>query len=623
MATLVRLNIPPGFLPYTYTPLSPTAQTRVIVLQPALDYSAELHCIIHEYDFHDTKIDGYDAVSYTWGEPDFSEELIVDPSFRVRITPNLRDALRRFRLPNKARRLWVDAICIDQGDEDEKSQQIPLMSQIYRSASSVCVWLGDDSKGARILAAIKASTRTIQLYGRTGRWHSSDMLMLIMELVKLPWFSRRWIVQEVVLNADVLLCCGQEDLSMVQLASRISHIENVPPVFHSYETLLAMISLWRRWVLCEEGQLHGIIQLLEAFDSFQCFEAKDRLYALSGIATDLDMGAKKQMYQGMIAHYQGAVPDIHKYNCFEPSVSKYTGQGSDEELMKQVSTRIPLRVNYSVTTDDTYTSFAISVIQSAETRTKMDLLRSTLARLGRTQNVNMPSWAPDWRQRAARKPYLYNGHTGVGLSYNEHSSSLSIPLAACFPCEMLVTTIFPLCSVSSTRGIVDWLRNMSALCLEKDPALTAEPYISLIVEAIRSTGSDLPCSSVQATISWALSSDWEDSLNAHVDMLHDIFRLLLGRVMFCYSCHGSDAALHIGVGADHMQIDDKLVLVHTLHGDPTVRYGTALVVRSSMQQDNKLIGDSIVRLNSICRDLELSIAAGKHQERFPKTLEIV
>lgn len=96
----------------------------------------------------------YDAISYTWGEPNFTQEIIIDDHFRLRITPNLHDALIRYRCAVGTRSIWVDAICINQNDEDDKRRQVPLMTEIYRSASPVLVWLGKYQKGEDCLRKI-------------------------------------------------------------------------------------------------------------------------------------------------------------------------------------------------------------------------------------------------------------------------------------------------------------------------------------------------------------------------------------------------------------------------------------------------------------------------------------
>ncbi|KAK0620552.1 heterokaryon incompatibility, partial [Immersiella caudata] len=61
--------------------------------------------------------------------------------FHVR--PNLRDALIRLRELGLAEYYWVDFICINQSDLQERSTQVSTMDRIYRSATQVDIWLGD------------------------------------------------------------------------------------------------------------------------------------------------------------------------------------------------------------------------------------------------------------------------------------------------------------------------------------------------------------------------------------------------------------------------------------------------------------------------------------------------
>jgi hypothetical protein len=83
----------------------------------------------------------YEALSYIWGGPTNTVEIICGQG-RLSITVNLRDAIRRFRYKNKCRVLWVDAICIDQRNIEERGKQVQLMGMIYWKADRVLVWLG-------------------------------------------------------------------------------------------------------------------------------------------------------------------------------------------------------------------------------------------------------------------------------------------------------------------------------------------------------------------------------------------------------------------------------------------------------------------------------------------------
>ncbi|KAJ8110198.1 hypothetical protein ONZ43_g5933 [Nemania bipapillata] len=360
MAQRILVSLP--LKPYIYQPLPPSAQTRIIVLEPSSDTSAPLACRIEELNVESDE--GFQALSYTWGEPTFTEKLIVDQVSFLRITPNLRDALRRFRKSSGPRRLWVDAVCINQSDEEEKRKQIPFMDVIYRGASAVLVWLGNYPPQAACLASIKAYPRLLSKErtpgSRVGRQEHSELIMSISSLVQLPWFSRRWIVQEAVLNPDVLLCCCDEELSWVRLANCLGMITNPPPDSKSLNTLLSMAGLWKRWVF--DGGLGGkggIFDLLEAFDHFQCFDPRDRLFALAGLANDISMSLTP-------------IPGL-----------------------------LPLRVNYAITIEALYTGFCRDVLEFTSESMKYDMLRSSLARCGDGQS-DLPSWIPDWRLPAAR-----------------------------------------------------------------------------------------------------------------------------------------------------------------------------------------------------------------------------
>lgn len=84
----------------------------------------------------------YAALSYTWGDTYSPEPVLLD-NRQFWVTKNLRDALRRLQSHEQAIYLWVDAICINQLDDREKSHQIRMMGTIYERAHAVLVWLGE------------------------------------------------------------------------------------------------------------------------------------------------------------------------------------------------------------------------------------------------------------------------------------------------------------------------------------------------------------------------------------------------------------------------------------------------------------------------------------------------
>lgn len=208
--------------PYSYKPLSPSQHTRILRLEASADRSAPLRCSLHEVDL-DKDLD-YDAISYTWGAPDFTEKLFVvandgfPDSSCLKITVNLRRGLERLRRTTEARNLWIDAICIDQADKGDKARQIPRMVDIYRQASSVVVWLGDWEEQAACLArlswAARQSTSSVD-WDKT--WIDCD------KVYTLPWFSRRWIIQEVREQPKPPYSCSKVLTLIVGCAQRPGH----------------------------------------------------------------------------------------------------------------------------------------------------------------------------------------------------------------------------------------------------------------------------------------------------------------------------------------------------------------------------------------------------------------
>jgi hypothetical protein len=83
----------------------------------------------------------YEAVSYAWGDPANKIDVLCDGKI-IMVTQNLKDALLRFKLKDRSRVVWVDAVCINQNDDVEKGSQVKLMERIYRNATRVCVWPG-------------------------------------------------------------------------------------------------------------------------------------------------------------------------------------------------------------------------------------------------------------------------------------------------------------------------------------------------------------------------------------------------------------------------------------------------------------------------------------------------
>ncbi|KAH7161932.1 heterokaryon incompatibility protein-domain-containing protein [Dactylonectria estremocensis] len=115
---------------------------RLLRLLPAKNFHDRIRCRL---TCSSPFADPYEALSYTWGDSDKTISIEID-GHPVAIRENLAAALRQLRTFETARTLWVDALCINQTDSEEKGWQVPRMHEIYFNADKVVVWLGDASE---------------------------------------------------------------------------------------------------------------------------------------------------------------------------------------------------------------------------------------------------------------------------------------------------------------------------------------------------------------------------------------------------------------------------------------------------------------------------------------------
>jgi hypothetical protein len=149
---------------YQHQPIAASSQIRILILHPPApenpeDLSGELVTV----NIEDEPV--YEALSYCWGDPDNSESLQL-PEGQLSMTANLAAGLRQLRFLDRNRRLWVDAICINQKDNDEKGLQVALMAQVFRNAECVLVWLGvGNSAIYEAIEFLKAAADDPKRYG--------------------------------------------------------------------------------------------------------------------------------------------------------------------------------------------------------------------------------------------------------------------------------------------------------------------------------------------------------------------------------------------------------------------------------------------------------------------------
>jgi hypothetical protein len=176
---------------YCYSPI-PSGKDfiRLLRLMPAQDMAAALHCELFHYSLKSGQENHlYEALSYVWGDPIKSNPIFVGEEL-LNVTSNLHSALLRLRNHTMERILWIDAICIDQENTQEKGNQVQYMAKIYGQARCVVVWLGEDAEdGQQALEDIRAAAEE----------GSADIIaqnQRVIALLHRPWFERMWVSKQ-------------------------------------------------------------------------------------------------------------------------------------------------------------------------------------------------------------------------------------------------------------------------------------------------------------------------------------------------------------------------------------------------------------------------------------------
>ena len=177
---------------YCYSPLSRKPDSiRLLRLMPNKNDTADIRCKLFKYTLResDKATHLYEALSYVWGGSDKPKSIFIDNRY-LAVTLNLHAALLRLRDRDIPRTIWVDAVCINQEDKQEKEHQIQSMAKIYANASRVIVWLGERANNSDVaLEAIRAA-------GKPTNTSNKEMIQqAILPLLQRPWFRRIWVRQ--------------------------------------------------------------------------------------------------------------------------------------------------------------------------------------------------------------------------------------------------------------------------------------------------------------------------------------------------------------------------------------------------------------------------------------------
>lgn len=165
----------------------------------------------------------YEALSYTWN--DFYRQSMIMNASTLMMTGNLSLALRQLQHETQPRVLWIDALCINQDDDEEKGRQVLLMTQIYSRAELVIIWLGEADQHTQLAFdsfAKRAAEFEANKFSDPLSYPLSESASKELDAVHATmdraYFSRVWIIQEVVVAKAAKVVCGEYEMDFEPFA---------------------------------------------------------------------------------------------------------------------------------------------------------------------------------------------------------------------------------------------------------------------------------------------------------------------------------------------------------------------------------------------------------------------
>ncbi|KAJ4324537.1 hypothetical protein N0V84_003816 [Fusarium piperis] len=361
---------------YEYDPLE-AGSIRLLFLLEGDDDDDDLECALIHVELSD--VGEYTALSYVWGGQSNPCAIYIGDQY-LWVTANLDNALRHLRRRDHPVWLWVDALCIDQSNTEERNHQVQQMCQIYESARDTVVYLGDQTGGNTGYSAWNFLERNSTWALNEFREKDYTLPTVVEDLVDFrgdihdvyrdvltrPWFSRAWVFQEVVVSREVIVQCGSRgidwndfcklvilgkrahdryglSLQQQDLSHSLRRIWQARVAFHLSKGQERHLPDWYTQTLNSHDATADILSMLTRARHLIASDPRDKIFALLGISTGFDWKA---------------------FNT----------------------------INYATPTPEVYTKFARDLIT-----TRKDY--RLLSYLDKASNIHlrlMPSWVPSW-----------------------------------------------------------------------------------------------------------------------------------------------------------------------------------------------------------------------------------
>jgi len=297
---------------YVYQPLAANEGIlRVLRLLPGSG-SQHLQCYLMHVCLADQPPPDYETISYCWGNAMRRVNIEIDGVF-TKVPANTAAALKKLRYVDKERVVWIDAVCIDQKNIEERNNQVAIMGRIYKCGRNNLIWLGNDkSTNApsmvryvnRLVEHMRAETEDFKnaekaLFDPSGAFRFPKQgfpagfehcLGSIKALVHLPWFRRIWVVQEAALSRQSICYWGNCTFNLLDVLRSVLWLnykggfrERVAIDRHLHFIVgISMVSDRKIWSMRRREDTEFRF-LLAAFRQTEAADPRDKIYGLLGL----------------------------------------------------------------------------------------------------------------------------------------------------------------------------------------------------------------------------------------------------------------------------------------------------------------------------------------------------
>lgn len=376
---------------YHYVSLKEPTHIRILHLKPGHD-GDPLQGTIEHVDVNSDVT--FSAISYVWGSQDTPYRMLLGDDQYVPLTKSLHETLQNLRelegIGQKT--FWADQVCINQENTDERNLQVAMMVTIYRKATRVITYIGPDTPNDHhgIRLAQKFNELSQQIMQSQSRFDAAEARSFIKNrlpgendsawdgynsLTSRAWLNRLWMVQENVVNDNTIMVCGKTAFQCL-----VPRTEILPAFFDNFPERIKFVLYNRRdhstfgsrnsrllplpsvgqfvglrsWLSDKGSNSLPLLDLLRISRDFMCTDPRDKVYALLGLASDLNI--------------------------------------------------LQIQPDYARSPAEVFINTALRILQ---TGSNLDLLNH----VGNAKEIELPSWVPDWsppKSRFLLKPMFWS-----------------------------------------------------------------------------------------------------------------------------------------------------------------------------------------------------------------------